>query len=420
MTIKAVLLTLTLLISLRVFALSGNRWPLIIDQLEATGISKIGQLDLRQFRAAAARVRWSEISEAPESVQSGSRESAYYESGRVHMAPTDTNSASLPQLELHEVFGALGYDDSNYQLSSALEQLASMPDSSERRRLVSVWGRSLFSRRFRVAGGTSVTGGGDLGAVSLKSQVLKLILNEGRVVRETFVNIYPRIAFEPSRVNRVSLQYLSSQSANRRSKSESMTILFPRGSNDPGLVQEIARKITEIFPAYDGQETETFRPSLCSSGTVTFPKTNDPSVRDIQDSRGARLLGCDLNERNVVSRRMLSPALPSEEARPREAGNYYFNCVLSYQGQEFSAQVVSQRGVSQFAANVFSIDGASMVHGFTPVTREGALQGIGLRVTGLDGRVYPLVMKRADSATAGTVETTVNGASLRYACQRNR
>ena len=421
MNIRGFLLTVTLLLSIKASALSGTRWQSVIDSLTQTGVTKIGNLNLNQFRAAASRVRWNEIDAPPESVQSGSRESAYYEPGQVYIRPADASTASLPQLELHELLGALGYDDSNYQLSGALEQLASMSPSKERNRLVALWGRSLFSGRMRLAGGaTSVTGGGDLGAIALKSEVLKLILSVGRVAQDSFMRIYPRIGFEPGRTNRVSLQYSSAQSPGRRNKSESFTIIFPRNGASSELIPEIARKITEVFPTRGKQDSETFRPTLCESGTVTFPKTNDPSVRDIQDSRGARLLGCDLREKNIVSRRITSPALPSADSRPREAGNYYFDCVLSYKGNEYPGRVTSQRGVSQFATNTFLIGDNSQVLGISPVTREGALHSIGIRVTSPDGRVSPLVSERPNSGVSASIETTIDGSLIRYTCQRSR
>jgi hypothetical protein len=89
-----------------------------------------------------ATVRFNNLDGTPDSFQSGSRQSAYYlrDKKQVYISdqiPAETVS-SLPQLELHESLGALGYDDHTYALSTSLTTLSNMGPTQQRDRLQQV------------------------------------------------------------------------------------------------------------------------------------------------------------------------------------------------------------------------------------------------------------------------------------------
>ena len=125
----------------------GQSWPKIIQGLNDRGIKKIGDFDVADFVMKAKAIRWETMPESAPSVISGSRKSAYYLRAEHKVViskrlPGDA-LASLPALELHEALGAVGYDDRNYALSTALHLLSKMDQPERREKLRKKYGAGL-------------------------------------------------------------------------------------------------------------------------------------------------------------------------------------------------------------------------------------------------------------------------------------
>ena len=188
-----------------------------IDQLLAYGIRDVFSVDvsgnknasgfdLSEFRTQLALIDWVDL--GPEDALPafiGSRRSAYFTHHKVHISQrlSGHSSEDLALIGIHESLGALGYNDADYQVSTALWFLSGEERPNVREWFVSTtaWIVRISQRKqklVQMAGGsgTMVGGGGDLYAAIAKARTLKEILKQRTVLRSYYLNLV-RVAFEP-------------------------------------------------------------------------------------------------------------------------------------------------------------------------------------------------------------------------------
>lgn len=426
----------------------GNNWLSIIQAVEGYGVKQVGTFNVRQFRNKAAGIRWYSMEQAPPSILAGSRQSAVYFK-REKKIYVDTRSfgtdarVSLPQLELHELLGATGYDDSSYQSSMALLEIAQASGAAEAKRLAQLYGSSIFNAgeimarnapedvpsNFRSGSGTSIGGGGDLNTIHIKAQVLKLIKSRGGVSNE-FLVAYPNIAFEPITTpgaSQIAIEYkFDRQPRSKKGYRETFAIFVPvsRWAQGPAeqqqMLEEIAHKVTSIFPAYGRGQTVTITPSGCpASKSISFPYTNDPSVTAIQRSRAERISNCYGSE--AYSGSTVSPALP-EEQMPKKHGLFYFTCTFQHAsigGQPYVVNTTSILGRSESKSLGVGWNGAQYMSGVLNVDRLGNIDGIAIHYISGAGERHFDRPSRPQSATQAYTDMEVDGSTLRFSCQRD-
>lgn len=423
--------TLCLIHSSSTFAGSPNQWQKVIDTLLQSGLTRIGNFDVEAFRQKALTISIKPIANAPPSVLSGSRESAYNRCGQdqVYIAdqlPSEAIS-SLAQLELHEILGALCFDDNDYAMSTALVTLAEMRDQSQKERLAKNFAKSVFARNLKLAGATGVSGGGDLVTMFIKNQVLQKIMgdSENRLsATPEFLAKYATINFEPLQSKfprQVHLRYKYLKNGQ-----ESFAVYVPMERWRAGqharnsLIQEITVKVMQIFPSYSGQGVRTFRPTACGANgpSVTFPIATDSAVAQIQDQRGGLITGCQKFTSGFTSIEIISPALSDEDA-PKVAGNYYLNCVITFgKGKmEFTPRIAAGRNTTHSMSADTPAGGQLL--GKVAVTATGKIAGIGLDYS-INGSQTKMPMQAPLDTLNAKVDTSIEGFPTSFTCSRAR
>lgn len=140
----------------------------IVDQLIAQGHKELKAVNLEDLRSRAPEIVWRAYN--GEKLPAGilERGSAYYlknsKTVTVMTDIADYSPDSVNVLALHESLGALGIKDENYQTSLGMYLLAGARSDSAKKRLKE-------SIQFLGGSGTSVTGGGDLTALSIKLKI---------------------------------------------------------------------------------------------------------------------------------------------------------------------------------------------------------------------------------------------------------
>jgi hypothetical protein len=437
LSLHALLLLLTLALVPSAFAADepsshGQQWRQIIDNLTNSGITRLGSLDLTAFRAEAEGVHWFRLDSAPATVLSGSRSSAYYLKGKLtvymqEQLPAEA-LAALPQLELHEAFGAVGYDDNDTSKSTALALLSRMPEGMERNRLASAYGRSLFAPAALARGGTSVSGGGDLATLYAKAEILRTVMggygNQAHALIE-FLEKYPSVDFEPLRAGgerTVVIQYRYTPAR------ETFSVFLPMERWKEGesaraqLVQEAARKLLELFPAYAGAASRTFTPSGCPAGKqVTYPATDDQAVKDIQNVRGEMQLGCmEYQHQSGFTAKMIQAPAVAAPAQPKEAGNFYYSCTFSLSGRPVSIQQFTVRaGSHPLLSNIISIQEGDNIEGMFAVLPDGRMEFVEIAYHDPQGNgPQPHPARSADGSGAETHVDNVDGQRLDFSCHK--
>ena len=410
----------------------GRRWPEAINKLEAFGVSKIGDFDLATFRKEVAGVKFNNLDGAPATVQSGSRQSAYYLRDKKQVYISDElpaeAAASIPQLELHESLGALGYNDHNYAISTALTTLSNMNPNAQRDRLQQAYGRGIFSKdNLRIKeGGTSVSGGGDLTTLYIKNQVLKLILGGTQnvnAISDDFLTRYPSIDFEPLPDPTLTQVYiLYAYDIHRRQESFSVYVPMARWnltSSRSDLLQEIARKVTEIFPTGSGKNLRSFRPSECRSGqTVTYPTPRDYATASIQDLRANLQLGCMKFMDGQTGVSTLAPTLDRQQ-EPKEAGYFSFTCDFHYGAASISYQLNAPAGKRSMNSKMWGV-GTDSVDGTASVSPEGSIEFTMISVFPNEGPTRHSPVLKSQSPDFGKSEIQEQGRTLSFECRKSR
>jgi hypothetical protein len=416
-------------------------WPNIIHQLQGRGISRIGDLDLAQFmreaqgRTGAGEIQWSQTSEEIPSVMAGERSSAY----NISCAKTVVISKTIPlefeysraALELHEVFGALCYDDSNYNLITVLELLAKLDDTRALERFIKLYSRTIFRQKnIHLAGGSSVGRGGDIDSIVIKNLIFHKILSSAKSVSDEFMVEYPRINFEPSHRTDVDFvvldyQYRSIQltkdignirgGVKRDAYQDLITVSFPvhrwkNASTRASLLEEILKKITELIPVSVSQKMMNFTPQGCPLNIkIAIPETLDNSVLDIQNLRKSIARGC-LNRSGMGPNEVMSPSPPKQDP-PAEPDFYKFICTYNYRGKSdpWSFQVKAGRS-NRYTTSGPAIGGSQYL-GSAFISRNGELQLVEIEKTDLQGKRDWAIRQEQTS-----VAVDVLGETLTYNC----
>lgn len=291
----------------------------------AQGVTEIGDFNLSRFYRQASGIQWSRFKGKINPSAFEGRRSAYFltEGKKVYVSNElpSTVSEAYSLLELHEALGATGYDDENYSLSTGLHLLSKMPDGNFRDEILRSFDRDLFQSSTGSGSGTSVGGGGDLTAISVKYAVLQAILKRYSKVNVSFLVTFPKIAFEPfyeKNQQFVALRYQAD------SKNELISVYVPAltWNKSPGkrraIIEDLIVKVTDIFPAVPGVKMYKVSAMSCANGkTVLFPKSNSTQTQLIQAFRADFITGCEtiLQYRDI---RAPSFKLPSEISYPQE------------------------------------------------------------------------------------------------------
>lgn len=419
----------------------GNNWLTIIQALEAKGVQKVGSFSTRSFKRLAGSVGWYSIDEAPPALIAGSRASAYYLASerKIFVRPDFRSDAavSLPQLELHELLGVAGFNDKRYQASTALIEIAQTDDASERKQLVQAYGRRYFGAMslamneqpdvpsyFRGGdsggGGTSVGGGGDLPTIHVKAQVLKLVKARGQVSRE-FLLQYPNISFEPlhGRGQTVGIQYrFEKKKRGGKAYREYFTVLVPMSRWNQGeaaqdaLLEEIAAKVTALFPAYGRVNSYTFTPDGCpASVQVTYPYTEDGSVAAIQRARAGYIADCaNINQYAAETTVGVDP-----RDLPRRSGITYYRCGFRHrtiQG-EYEIKAEGIYGRPELKSLGVGWEGGGSLNGTLRIDARGRITHTGLMFIDASGQV-----SRPPLTPGTSAQMVIDGAPLTFSCQQ--
>lgn len=331
----------------------GSTVPQTLQELQAQGISQVGDLNLQELEQQSQQVQWhttetlnpptaSSAAESGPAFQVGldasgkivivpqppvaneadkpERRSAFYQTS-IHSVtvlaelPPGTE-AMKPQLELHEDLGALGYNDKHYALSTALMTLKRTQDPQLRQDLLKSFGDHLFNQSsLRSSGGSSVGGGGDIWAIIVKNRVLQNITNSHYRVLPEFYEKFPEIGFEPFYDQ--AHQFVGTEyelrlplGVNRQgdiegtdrshSFEELITIHFPvllwtqSTQQQEKIIQQISQILLSIFPISEGESTKVMTPMGCpASVQVMYPTLTAPGTELIRQERSSLLNNCD-------------------------------------------------------------------------------------------------------------------------------
>lgn len=421
----------------------GRAWSQVIQGLQKEGIQKVGDFDLTKFSQEAQQISWSKNSGAAPSLVAGERTSAYYRVDKKAVYISDNlppeTLASLPDLELHEALGALGYEDNSYVLSSALRTLLDVKEPQKRQQLLREYGQDLFSKpslKIRTEGGSGVGGGGDIRALVIKHQVLSSLLRTHPRISSDFLVIYPQINFEPvyaASLDYVSLQYKYQslkgvQSGQvfprvplKNGRQEQFTVYIPvafwdKKESRPALLEEVKRKILGLF-AVEAKTAGAITLSLCQ-GTkqMNFPSTQDHSVLTIQKIRGEMNLGCDPTQDFATT--VWAPSLP-DDAMPPVAGSLYYTC--QYVGP--AGQINLRFGVAAQGQGLLKIHHAEVgpqadLQALTQFDGNGNL----IRMFFLlneDGKSTRTPFREVKSMKDASIDYDYKGAKINFNCKRN-
>jgi hypothetical protein len=408
-------------------AQDGTHWLTLIQSLESLGVRKIGSFDLATFKRQAMQIPFLSADEAPPSVLAGSRRSAYYvtQAKRIYVLPNqaEADRSALPQLELHELLGVLGYGDADTSKSTALVAIEQTRDVTEREQLIAQYGRSLFTKRpTQMAGGFSVGGGGDLSMIRLKSEVLRYAReNYPGSVTSDFFRKFPSVNFEPLRNgNRVALNYKYDLRSGRYV--ESFAVFVPTGRADQNeLIREVATKLLSIFPIQSGAG-RTYSPEGCRTGaTVRFPEPSDDDVAYIQQNRATAILGCSGIE-NLTGGEATAGLSGVEGAVPQTPGLHSFACVVSSgaKGVVHQYTQTTRAGATGDYSLGIDLDSETSLSLEISVNARGDLVRANVAYLPRGARMFIRSPQPATNANEATASAVINGTRLSLTCRRER
>lgn len=214
----------------------------IINRLIERGYRSLKGLDLLNLKQQMAQINWKSEVPNPEARPKfmGHRTSAYYrkdeQSVTVFMENEELHTGTLDLLALHEGLGALGYKDENGQTSMILYLLSEERD-------LSVLEKSMLERALSFVGGsgTSVGGGGDLTALTIKLKTFQHLKKSGYKMSSLVQYLHSR--FEPGVDQEIQDTRLT-VSSNRV-----LEITVPTGAWKKGTPEERNRIISQAFLA---------------------------------------------------------------------------------------------------------------------------------------------------------------------------
>ena len=423
----ALILILTAALSARA-ALSVEEaslsWRQIITELQAKGINQVGEFNLTQFVRESESVSWQKNENFPPEEITGNRRSAYYDpkNKKVYMSevPQSFLEKQVPLLSLHETLGALGYDDINYSLSTALSLLNQMNDPAERKFFAETYGRSLFNAKsFKVAGTSSVSGGGDLFALHMKSEVLESLMKEPENFGPDLREAFPEIAFEPiySRAAKSFVIRYAIKSAKSikeygawmgvrrdRNYQDVLRIFVPLGRWQESkaerlmMIEEIKNRLLDIYPPMPKGFFLTKMPKTCSA-LKQYTMMNDTgftvglSMITLRSTQEWLKRGCpDF----VWQTRFWSSGQFPFGAEPEDAGNDFYECHYKWGKTEGSKNLkIIPRGMGHYSY-MESIEGKSEVL-FIKI------------ITGKDGKMDKVELSYDSSRLTGQAQSPQHG-----------
>lgn len=311
----------------------GSSWPLVLDRVQARGLQKIGDFAIADFRRQAANVRWHENGELPPEEITGNRRSAFYRANSKDVYVTarrkDFSADEWAQLELHEVMGASGLMDDDYSLSTSLMMIATLPDGPPYRALVKELANGVFRKR-RFAGGSSVSGGGDINALIVKRAVFARLQADPTQLGPDLLEEFPSVRFEPLYVKEatIAMRFTLSKTGSF------ITIFVPMNrwgdpnSHRAAMVEEISMRLLEIFPPLARRELETGIPKGCGFKDVTLEADGfrDISMATLRATREWYRRGCQ--KIGEVTRTWGSGGIPFGGS-PEEAAHDFMKCDIA-------------------------------------------------------------------------------------------
>lgn len=428
----------------------GESWPLIIDSLQRQGIKKVGDLDLAQFSAEAkSKIRWNYLKKETPSIISGGRTSAVYiydpssDTQGVYLNPKLPKEVApyMPDLELHEALGALGYEDQQYNLSSGLRLLLDAENPEDRKKILKSFSKGLFKEEnLRIEGGSSVGGGGDIRALLIKKEVLADIIKEEGQVTLDFLTAYPGINFEPiasNQVNYVALHYEFRNAGSIKAMGPMPRVAITNGYQElisvyvpmhaweksaaekKRIQKEIREKIVGLFPASPKRKAVRLLPICNGTQKMRFPHSNDSDVVYLQYNRGSALKNCfGFEDQTAII--VTTPALP-EDAYPLEPGYYHYACTFTL-GKLSNRQLIkiappSEGGHVQGLS--IALDDGDSVHAMTRFNTDGKADWAMISLS-KEGQAFgkALRVKKDLTVNDSSISIPYKKQSLSFSCKR--
>jgi hypothetical protein len=374
--------------------------------------------------------------DAPSSLITGSRSSAHYDwlKKQVFLSQNLPSEAlpSLSQLEMHELLGALHYNDHTYAISTALEVINQAKTSAELAQAEKGYESTIFAKNFLVAddfdGGSSVQGGGDLRTLFIKMEVLHAIVDRAGGLSQLssdFLLQYPKIDFEPitnKEAEDVVLDYRLKSSDGHSAEQFAVFVPLHRwqreGATRATLLQEIERKVLEIFPAKRGVGTNLMevKPFCAGGASITFPATTDPQVRSLQIERAALLSGCfhDPNENFEMQ-------VPSEDARnlPLQAATIYLDCAFKIDGRNYDYQESIATAILPAKRQIdFSVDTIDLL-GIYRIDAAGTLDAIAIGYK-TPGQFWAPKLGQVNSSSQAEASLSLLGHQINFICRMRK
>lgn len=381
----------------------GQSWDSILRDLSAKGVDQIGDFDIQSFRDEAKKIQWKNLESDARPEFVGTRQSAYYliQNKTVYVSSKlpALNADNLAALELHEALGALGYKDHHYQISTGLNLLSRLNSPRERVELQKIYSQSIFSKNNLLqskgsGSGTSVGGGGDLIALSMKNLVLNEILNNGELVVWEFLKTYPLINFEPQyhpQRQFVALKYNYDASPARLRKQlrgvkpyelgqeEMISIYVPAliwqkgGPPRRALIDEVKQRVLELFPAHRRTAMFSYQPD-CSTKTFLFPVSRIIEVRVIQEMRGMLMAGCHPMSLSMEVRAPRFDDSPPPKAVQKDNSKISLNCIFGYDGKVLlQNEAIFKNGKASSQTFATMLPDFSVIIGIVSVNKNGKI-----------------------------------------------
>lgn len=343
----------------------GRAWPTLVARVQARGIDRVGDFTFEEFAREAASVRWRWVEGLPPEDITGNRRSAFYRvRGKevfVSARPDFFTPEEWAQLELHEVMGAIGLRDDDYSLSTALMLIATLPEGPSLRSLVSELGQGLFRKR-QYAGGSSVSGGGDIGALIVKNAVFERLRSRPADLGDDLLEEFPRVRFEPVYVKGagVALRYTLEQDRNF------LTIFVPMKSwtesadRRDAIVENIAFRLRDIFPPLARRQFESLIPKGCGFKDLTLLRdgAGPLTMSTVRTTREWFRRGCG---RSIDGVRSWGQGAIPFGGSPEEAAHDFLKCKISLGSVEAVKEIaVSRPATSSLYAWIEALPGGAI------------------------------------------------------------
>lgn len=272
----------------------------IVDRLLDFKIEKVSELSLLKLRKEIQKVQWDynpnlqfpakiprrgNLAAAPMSRRTASCHIAQFRVV-VKDLPFAANAEEVATVALHEALCAIGYEDTEYQISVVLSYLAEASDNNRNLLINSnmfSWlpGEPWYTKDVLVAGGVSSVGsGGDITAARMKLQAF-IAAMLGRTVDDRFGLSLLSMQVEPQKSKGIVEPEL--QLGSSLNDGINLKILVPveiwekHPKERPRLLKQIVDIILSVFqPVFDKDKLEIL--SRCGNKELLLPKKRILSV----------------------------------------------------------------------------------------------------------------------------------------------